>query len=258
MKKQIMIALTIAFASLIYGCSFAQVEKEPQVIEETQEDSSKNRSVEDAESSDAKLDIKGATLIEADEADDASQNDTANKENADQTDAPATITDLPPASDEPFFYTIELEGMKEDIKVKTHDSDLGYSMLYDVDRFTVAKEHGADLYFTENPNPDIYPFVYINVIRVDDISLNDYIAQRKDALTQHISNVEQFDKVTLGKYEAVRLKAVAGSNWDSIIRNMYFLQDGDSILEIETQYFLEAEEGYGARISALLDTFTLQ
>lgn len=275
MKKHIMIALTIASATLIYGCSFAQVEKEPIVIEETQEDSSKVISAGESENDAVKSDMNeqeqnsADTLIDADKEDDAGQadsvnndiadqSDSANKDSANQIDAPATIADLPEASDETLFYTIELEGMKEVIKTKVYDSDLGYRMLYDIDRFTVAKEHGADLYFTENYNPDIYPFVYINIIRVDGISMKDYVAQRKDALTQHISNVEQFDQVTVGKYEAIRLKAIAGSNWDSVIRNMYFLQDGDSIIEIETQYFVEAEEGYGARISALLDTFTLK
>lgn len=286
MKKQILIALTIASATLIYGCSFAQVEKEPVVIEDTQGESSDNISAGEAESDatasemNDQADKSADTLVDADKADDAGQNDTANNDSVNPNDpknnksidpndttyndgtnlndTPAVSAGLPAASDEPAFYTIELEGMKEVIKVKTHDSDLGYIMLYDIERFTFAKEDGADLYYTENPNPDIYPFVYINILRVDDVSIKDYLAQRKDALSQQISNVQQFDQVKVGSSEAVMLKAVAGTDWNSVIRNMYFIQDGDSIIEIQTQYFLEAEEGYGARISALLDTFALK
>jgi hypothetical protein len=36
------------------------------------------------------------------------------------------------------------------------------------------------------------------------------------------------------------------------------IEHGDYIYEILTQSFLEAEEGYGARILAMLDTFTFE
>jgi hypothetical protein len=254
MKRSIILVLTLIFAVSLIGCSTSLVEKEPVVIKDNQEAVTEDITTEE---------LPG---IDSTDATDQTENDTNETmenvedefdETTNTTDNTASQPDNSRVSSEPVDYVIELEGMEEIIKVKTYESDLGYNMIYDVDRFTAAEEHGADLYYTENPNPDLYPYVYVNIIRTDHVTLKEYVDTREETLSLQLSEVEQFDKVTVGEYDAVQLKGKSGSEWNSVIRNLYIIESGTSIYEIETQYFMEAAEGYGSRIAAMLDTFTI-
>ena len=77
-------------------------------------------------------------------------------------------------------------------------------------------------------------------------------------MSKEYKSVEQFNQVSVGEqYKAVQLKAKTGSEWNSIIRNYYLIEEKNSVYLIEMQYFTEAAEGYGARMQAMLDTFKI-
>lgn len=50
-------------------------------------------------------------------------------------------------------------------KVETYQSTLGYQIEYFKDSFTVKNENGVDSFTVENHNPDLYPYVYLNISR---------------------------------------------------------------------------------------------
>ncbi len=47
-----------------------------------------------------------------------------------------------------------------------------------------------------------------------------------------------------------------GAAWDSPVERLYFVADGQmGTYQLAARYFLEAEEGHGARLAAMADTF---
>jgi hypothetical protein len=180
-----------------------------------------------------------------------------------------------------FTGTIKLEGMEETVNYKYFESSLGYRMAYDKDRFTVSSKYDVDSFIAENPDPEIYPYVYIKISRlpisasylIGTISGEFSTEKPKDSDWTEVYDennnvigysspkkyeIAQQDTVKLGDYEVEHYKVQEGTDWNSAIRNFYFIKKDQNIYRIETQYFLEAEEGYGARISAMLDTFSLE
>lgn len=56
----------------------------------------------------------------------------------------------------------------------------------------------------------------------------------------------------------VMFRADGGTAWDSSVERLYFAEDGqDGTWQLTVRYFAEAEEGHGARLTAILDTFQL-
>lgn len=53
-------------------------------------------------------------------------------------------------------------------------------------------------------------------------------------------------------------RASAGREWDSPVERWYFADDGQTgTYQITVRYFVEAEEGHGARLTAILNTFEI-
>lgn len=231
MKKLFIIFLVTAIAISFYGCKKAEIEKNPEVIPQ------------DPKSTEPVIDKNGALV------------NTDGEDNADDADNP----DI-----EIVKYTIEIEGMQEEINGKEYHSNLGYKLIYDFDRFQVSSsEQGSDIYMADNPDPELYPYTYININRYDS---DTWINDKKDLWTKvktfdrnvngYIAT-EQLEDTIIGDYEAKHYKLALGSDWNSIINHYYVIEHGDYYYTIETQYFLEAAEGYGARMQAMMDTFTL-
>ena len=237
MKKISIIMLFIFTALTIYGCSKAEIEKNPVIFEDS-----------------TKSEI-GTVLTEN------SNNEKKPSETTDETSETTGETDAnnqtDEISDETITLTIELEGMTETINATYFTSKYGYRMAYDIDRFTVTNEDGVDSFMTSNPNPELYPYVYLNISRIDQTTLDDYVTKLKASLSSGYAEVRQDDNATVGDYNAVHFIAITGYDWNSVVRNYYIIESGSSIYLLEMQYFVEAEEGFGTRMNAMLDTFTI-
>lgn len=261
MKRIYIIALSAIASLSVYGCSTPQVEKTPVVIEEES-----NYTTDQIKHTDPLLAEDDAmekeTTSDTNPAEDLSYSDTDNQDKAPNADTTNT-------SDEPYQMTIELEGMEEQINCKTYQSPLGYLMSYDIDRFQVSSENNIDQYFAENPNPELYPYVFLNVTRselpVTSDSSKSNTIQVMDSENQILGYLpegnlkfEKAEPIMIGGTEAVHYTAKSGTEWNSTVHHYYYLKADQYVYTFETQYFLEAAEGYGARIQAMLDTFKLQ
>lgn len=158
--------------------------------------------------------------------------------------------------DETTTLTIELEGMKEEINGVRHTGD-GYEIVYDSDRLKYSKKDGIDCFIKDNADPAIYPNVYLCINHLKDKNASDYVKKLSDTLSANGFKTEIKMDASIGNYKGTILTAKAGSEWNSIIRNYYIIEKGTSMYTIETQYFVDAAEGFGVRIQAMLNTFKI-
>jgi hypothetical protein len=143
----------------------------------------------------------------------------------------------PPAADKTFTSKISLEGTDETITCKTNHSRYAYQVDYDIERFKVSNKDGADIYMAENSNPDLYPYVYMSV---------------SESKMPNTINPEQ---TKIGNYDAKYAIVTEGKKWNSKVTEYYEVTVGYMTYLIELHYYLEASEGYGARLRAMLNTF---
>lgn len=152
---------------------------------------------------------------------------------------------------------IEIEGMKETINALWYQGE-HYKIAYDADRFQYSDKDGADTFIAENPDPAIYPYVYLTIKYHENKTVSEYAKEISDQLSQNDFKVSKENKSGMEKNEGVILTAISGKEWNSIVRKYYIIQEGTSIYVFEAQYFLEAAEGYGARIHAMINTFEVK
>jgi hypothetical protein len=225
MRKISIIILMMATVVSLYGCTKSEVEKKPITIEDTEKSDIINVNNEDDDMS-VKVD-----------------SDTSESENDER------VTE----------HIIEVEGTKETILRKTYQSTNGYQITYDVERFKYTNLDGIDQFITENPDPELYPYVYLNISKIENTSSKDEMDKIKKALSKGYEQVEELENTTIGiDYKAIGLKAKSGTDWNSSIREYYIVESGNSNYVIEMQYFVEAEEGFGTRMHDMLNTFTIK
>ncbi len=239
MKKTTFILSVITVIGFT-GCSKADIEKNPVVIADA---AILDDNIE-TETSEAPDDDTARTPETA-----GTGKDTLEDAEEESTNSGTSVTPTP--------VTIEIEGMKETINVLWHTGD-GYGIMYDADRFEYSDKDGTDTFVAENPDPAIYPYVYVSISRLDNKNVNDYVKELTDTLSKNSLKSETTADVSIGNYKGTQITAKAGTEWNSVIRNYYIMEEGSFLYSIETQYFMEAAEGYGARIHAMLNTFEIK
>ncbi|HHV12958.1 MAG TPA: hypothetical protein GXX75_22045 [Clostridiales bacterium] len=242
MRKKIWMISVIAVIGFT-GCSKAEIERNPVAIADA-------ASLEDNIGTEVSKD--GLADEEITKAPEAIETDKEAKAETKEEEAGNSGT-----AEKPIPVTIEIEGMKETVYGLWHAGD-GYKIMYDVDRFEYSKKDGSDTFVAENPDPAIYPYVYLSINRLENKSTSDYVKELSDTLSKSGLKSETTTDASIGKYKGTIITARAGSEWNSIIRNYYIIENGTAVYILEAQYFLDAAEGYGARIHAMLNTFEMK
>ncbi len=248
MKKTILILSVFTMIGFT-GCSKAEIEKSPISIEDSAslDDELKSEVAENVVTSEEITKTPEATDSEA------GTKEETKEEVEEETKGEVKLKE----GDSPTLVTIELEGMEETMYGLWHDGD-GYEIMYDVDRFEYSDKDGVDTFIAENPDPAIYPYIYVSINHLENRSASDYTKELSATLSKNSLTSKITKDVSVGNYKGTLITAKGGSEWNSIVRNYYIIEDSTAIYTIETQYFLEAAEGYGARIQAMLDTFKIK
>lgn len=249
----------------LYGCGKTALEKGPVVVSDTSEDSI---DISDQEKDhDNQADQEQQEQQEHQEQQDQQNHQSETEVNIEDTSEDTSSVDKNQdssknESNETFKGIIMLEGTEEEVNYRTYHSQFGYTMDYDVDRFTVTSENGIDTYIAENANPDLYPYVFIRITKSEytegkiEISGNIYVDDEK--LNETLSTNVPNDNVKIGDYDAIHFKFIDGNEWNSLVKHIYIIILEKNYYVIETNYFLEASEGYGVRIKAMLDTLVIE
>lgn len=244
MKRAIYMAFTLVTALSIGGCSSALTTKDLTILEEAEvaaQKSSDQPEVADSEQESADSEVPALDGM---------------SEAADQEEPVSTTTPIIKAGEETDMK-IELEGTIETIPTRVYTSDLGYQIQMDEQRFTYERVDDADIYKVINTDTSVYPDIFIRISKTKQSDDNSYLNTLEDKLWKANAKTEKLEPVSLSNYDALHYRSSFGESSDSIIENVYVIETEDDYYTIETQYFLEAEEGYGARIASLLDTFII-
>ena len=153
---------------------------------------------------------------------------------------------------------VSIEGTEERVQGKRYKSKQGYEIVYDSERFKRESQENTDSFLADNPDPTIYPYIYVNISRLEDTTVEEYSKELYKRLSKegHRSVIISNDtEKGQDSSKDVQVTVQTGYNWDSVIRKYRVIGEAGKVFLIETQYYLEAEEGYGARIEAMIDTF---
>jgi len=153
-------------------------------------------------------------------------------------------------NNEIYTKVIQLEGTDETVKYMLIKGSYDYTMPLDVDRFEFKKVDNAD-YYQSTANENVY--IAVSYIK------NTTIAEETQSLSVDTNIVSSDEKATkVGDYDATNLHVVYGSNPDSKVINHYLIEDDGGVYIISCVYFLEAAEGFGARMFYMTQDFKIE
>ncbi|NLL40147.1 MAG: hypothetical protein GX254_11265 [Clostridiales bacterium] len=151
---------------------------------------------------------------------------------------------------EPYTEVIQLEGMDETVNYKLVKGRFGYLMPMDIDRFEFQEGEEAD-YFRSIANEN----VFMTVLYINDTTAEAEARARMDVPRNATAAMED---VTIGAYEGKGVHIAYGSEPDSKIVDFYLIEHEGGVYEISHIYFLQAAEGFGARMYFMTQDFKIE
>lgn len=151
----------------------------------------------------------------------------------------------------------QIEGMDEIIDGKLQDSEIGYVLYYDQERYKIVKEDSIDR-IEPIENFENIPEVYMEISQDKDRTPEEVTAELKKTLKTDFDNVNDAQNVS-EPVVGINIHAInGGTNWDDEVVNYYLVDNtkGGTFI-IKQKYFLEASEGHGARFYNMLKGFVI-
>lgn len=279
------------------SCVTAKVEKEPVIInEDTAKDDKINK-----ENGQADKDTGASENQESPSqapTDETTPGDTSQNEADAQADealiSPAPSDEISDKKEDTnadtYEDTINLEGMDETVNYTNYTSDMGFKISYDNERFTVSEDYEYVSFMASNPDPSIYPYVFLNISRYDLPKIaNISDEQREESHNNPNYKRNEADKIywyvlpvknnkihyaqikgsdsdvidtifseDINGHTAFTYTIKQGKDWNSAVRKYYFITLDSYVYKIEIQYFVEAEEGFGTRLQAMVKTLSFE
>lgn len=181
--------------------------------------------------------------------------DTAPAESGSGTDAADDPGDL--TGDQDTTLTVEIEGQTQTIPGVRHNSVLGYAVTYDPERFALnLVDEYSESYMAERTEgtPNVYLAVSVMENELDELTFDQVVEGMR--LQQNIESEGETVSVGAHSYAATYLRYAAGTEDGDEIVEYYITEQNGTIFVVALGYFVEAEEGYGSRLHAMLDTMT--
>ncbi|GGM40354.1 hypothetical protein GCM10011351_28130 [Paraliobacillus quinghaiensis] len=151
----------------------------------------------------------------------------------------------------------EVEGISEEKEVTLQESKAGYNIYIDEERYILIEENGVDKIVPKEPLGDQYPEVSMTISQVEDIEPEQLAKEIHKQLNDSYENVQSVTTVDQ-PFEAIVVSALDGDDWDSPVNKTYIISNQKKgSFVISEKYFLEAEEGHGARFYNMLKEFNV-
>lgn len=154
----------------------------------------------------------------------------------------------------------------EETSEEVTEGQVSYAMYVDTERYEVNKEANADI-ISPKDYPADYPPVDMQISQVPDISVEDMAASIYSELTAEYDNVLDIESAEFAHAGGLRLYAINGDlngdkdnmpQWDDAVMKVYVLDNtAGGVFVVKMRYFIEAEEGHGARLEAMLSEFEI-
>ncbi len=151
---------------------------------------------------------------------------------------------------------INIEGQNEEISYVGVKSNLGYTIQYDKEAFELFKQGEKDYY--ENRLDAIKDKVYFTVEYVEK-KYDTLKNENKDSKENMINGRKSFcltyiDNILISEDGTMNLPNIT---FDSDVKKLYYIDVTVGVLLIEVQYPYEASEGWGTRISQMINTIEI-
>jgi len=149
-----------------------------------------------------------------------------------------------------------IEGIEEENTLHlTESSTAEYVIYVDEERYKLISQEEKDLIVPREPLGEAYPEVSMEIKHKSEVLPEAHLSQVENDLKSEFPNLSSPRKVNQ-PVSGWELYGVAGDQWDSPFIKVYLIEDGqDGSFMITQRYFLEAEEGHGARFDAMLKEF---
>lgn len=150
----------------------------------------------------------------------------------------------------------ELEGIPETSQVELQEGKQGYVIYFDEDMFRLIRGEETDRIEPVNDPGERYPDVYMEISRSPAAPKAAADAIRGTMGGEpKVTELQEVDEPVRG-WEFRAIGGTGGKAWDDPITRYYTIDDGaGGSFVIRQKYFLEAEEGYGARFTYMLKQF---
>ena len=167
-------------------------------------------------------------------------------------------TPTPSPSPEVKDFLIELEGTQEKMTLTKYAAD-AFSIYYDATKFTVKTDQpGETGFYLTNPDPNIYPDVSMTIGFEKGATAKAQADQLQKASANTKLPYKLVGSEKIGELTAQHLHAIAGSKWNSQVSDVYLVDGTDGCYTITVGCYLEASEGWGARLGVMVKTFEMK
>ncbi len=150
----------------------------------------------------------------------------------------------------------EIEGMPEDIDGKLQESEMGYVLYYDQERYRVETIEGVDR-IVPIMQAENYPDVFMEIRQIKDQSPKVLATEWESNMREVYTTVENKGLIT-SPIPSLLVYANQGTKWDDVVVRVYFIDNTQGGTFVVTQqFFIEAEEGHGVRLDNILKEFVV-
>lgn len=150
-------------------------------------------------------------------------------------------------------FVQSVEGQDEVIQMNlVKGQDSLYSMYVDQERYQFGEAGEKDVLTPTVPVPTGYPEVKMEILYIED--------RNPDGVKQDFEKEYAFpleEQAVTSPVDALSFHGTSGTEPDSEVVTIYLLDAFGGTLFIEERYFLEAQEGHGARFEQMLETLEL-
>lgn len=138
---------------------------------------------------------------------------------------------------------------------QSQETSVDFLIYVNEERFTVYEEEGLYSIRSTDPLPEDFPVCGLDILHLPDTAPDAARLEAKRAAGEHNLAVSAED-LSAPLPDALYLRASAGTAWDDEQAELWFVSDGQGgSFVLTARYFLEAEEGLGARFQDMVSSF---
>lgn len=151
----------------------------------------------------------------------------------------------------------EIEGIQEEKEVILKESEAGYIIYIDEERYKLIEEDGVDKIVFKEQLDERFPEVSMSINQVSNKEPEVVAEEIYDELKDTFTKVDDITTVN-DPITSILVSAIDGNEWNSPVTKVYILSnEKEGSFIIKQKYFLEAAEGHGARFHQMLKEFKI-
>lgn len=138
---------------------------------------------------------------------------------------------------------------------QSQEETVDFLIYVNEEQFSIREEEGLYSIRSNNPLPENFPELALDILHLPNTSPGTARTDAENALRDRYMEVTR-EEMAAALPDSLYLRASAGVDWDSEQAELWFVNDGQTgTFVLTARYFLEAEEGMGARFRDMVSSF---